>query len=320
MKFDVIISNPPYQLSDGGNNASAVPIYHKFIDASLKLKPRYISMIIPSRWYSGGRGLESFRSEMISDTHIKALYDFADANECFPGVDISGGICYFLWSQDYQGPCEVINIERGNRHTGQRYLNQFPILVRSNKAIPIIEKVLANSPQTLDKNVSSQKPFGLRTFERPDENGELLLRWNGGKGPISRNKVTAGIDLIEKWNVIVSRVSYEHGGNSDKNGQRRVLSILEILNPNEVCTETYIIVDSFDSLEKAENLHVYLRTKLVRFLISQATSSIMVTRGSFVFVPIQDFSRAWTDTDLYEKYQLTDDEIEFIEAMIRAMD
>ena len=319
MKFDVIIGNPPYQLSDGGNNASAVPIYHKFIESTLKLQPRYLSMIIPSRWYSGGRGLEQFRSRMITDTHIKKLYDFVDANECFPGVDISGGICYFLWSREYQGPCEVVNIEKDKRVAKYRYLNQYQILVRSNKAIPIMNKVLIGSPSTLDKKVSSQKPFGLRTFERPTESGELVLRWNGGKGPISRSKVTAGIDLIEKWNVVISRVFYEHGGNSDKNGQRRVFSILEILSPKEVCTETYIIVDSFNSLVEARNLCSYLQTKFVRFLVFQATSSIMITKSSFIFVPTQDFSKPWTDEALYKKYALTDEEIDFIESVIRPM-
>lgn len=186
--------------------------------------------------------------------------------------------------------------------------------------IRIINKVLYGGPQTLDKKVSSKKPFGLRTFVRPDETGDLVLRWNGGKGPIKRAKVVAGSHLIDKWNVIVSRVSYEHGGNTDKNGQRRVLSILETLKPGEVCTETYIIVDSFSSCAEAENLDSYLRTKFVRFLISQATSSIMITKSNFIFVPIQDFSKPWTDEELFEKYGLTDDEITFILGMIKPME
>lgn len=319
MKFDVIIGNPPYQLNDGGNNASAMPIYQKFIESSLKLNPRYLTMIIPSRWYSGGRGLESFRANMIADTRIKALYDFVDARECFPGVDISGGICYFLWDRHYQGPCKVVNMSGETEHSENRYLNQYPILIRSNKAVPIIDKVLSGCPQTVDKKVSSQKPFGLRTYVRPDETGDLILRWNGGKGPIKRTRVSAGSHLIDKWNVIVSRVSYEHGGNTDKNGQRRVLSILEILNPSEVCTETYIVVDSFLSRVEAENFYSYLQTKFVRFLISQATSSIMITKNSFMFVPVQDFSKSWTDEDLFEKYGLTDEEMSFIVSMIKPM-
>lgn len=320
MKFDVIIGNPPYQLSDGGNNASAMPIYQKFIEKAMQLKPHYLTMIIPARWYSGGRGLDIFRSNMISDTHIKELHDFVDAGECFPGVDISGGVCYFLWDRHYEGPCKVSSHTNNTVDSDSRYLNQYPILIRSNKAIPILEKVMSSNTNTLDKMVSTQRPFGLRTYERPDKTGDLTLRWNGGKGPICRNKITMGQELIEKWKVIVSRVFYEHGGNSDKNGQRRVLSILEILNPKEVCTETYIVVDSFSSYEEAENLCTYLRCKLSRFLILQATSSIMITKGSFMFVPMQDFSKPWTDEELYAKYGLTEEEIAFIESMIKPMD
>ena len=320
MKFDVIIGNPPYQLNDGGNNASAIPLYQKFIKQSLKLSPRYLSMIIPSRWFSGGRGLDEFRSSMINDTHLRKLYDFENAGECFPGVDISGGVCYFLWDRQYDGPCTFVNVESENENTSTRYLNKYPILVRSNKAIPIIDKVASFGEKTLDKKVSSQKPFGLRTFVRPDDSGELMLRWNGGKGPIKREHVTSGIELINRWNVIVSRVFFEHGGQVDKNGQRRVLSVLEILKPMEVCTETYIVVDSFESETKARNLYAYLQTCFARFLILQATSSIMITRNCFIFVPIQDFSERWTDEKLYAKYGLTKDEIDFIESMIKPME
>lgn len=277
-------------------------------------------MIIPSRWYSGGRGLDKFRANMISDTHMKKLYDFVDANECFPGVDISGGICYFLWDRQYNGPCEVVNLENGSENSSHRYLNQYPVLIRSNKAIPILDKVMAENPTTLEKTVSSQKPFGLRTFARPDETGDLVLRWNGGKGPISRDKVSVGEKLINRWKIIVSRVSYEHGGNADKNGQRRVFSILEMLKPEEVCTETYIVVNDFATQEEAENLLSYLQTKFARFLVLQSTSSIMITKGSFLFVPVQDFSKPWTDAELYEKYNLTEEEIEFIESMIKPME
>lgn len=320
MKFDVIIGNPPYQLSDGGNNASAMPIYQKFIEQAQKLNPRYLTMIIPSRWYSGGRGLDNFRKKMIADIHIKELHDYANADECFPGVDISGGICYFLWDSHYRGPCKVINVENGEVDTAVRYLNEYPIMIRSNRAVPIIDKILINSPQTLDTRVGSQKPFGLRTFARPDESGDLVLRWNGGKGPLKHQAVTAGKELINQWNVIVSRVFYEHGGKVDKNGQRRVLSILEVLNPGEVCTETYIVVDSFSSEIEANNLWAYLKTKFARFLILQATSSIMITRNCFMFVPIQDFSIAWTDEMLYNKYGLNEEEVFFIESMIKPMD
>ena len=320
MKFDVIIGNPPYQLNDGGNNASAVPIYQKFVEQAKRLKPRYLSMIIPDRWFAGGRGLDKFREGMLNDKHISVLYDYANADECFPGVDVSGGICYFLWDKSYSGPCKMTNISSGKEHTAYRDLNQFPILIRSNTAVSIVEKVVALNDQPLSKYASSQKPFGLRTYARPDEKGELVLRWNGGRGPIQREKVTTGYDMIDKWKVIVSRVFFEHAGKTDKDGKYRVLSVLEMLAPKEVCSETYVVVNSYDEEEKARNLYDYLKTKFARFMILQATSSIMITKGSYVFLPIQDFSKPWTDADLYAKYGLTDEEIAFIESTIKPME
>ena len=320
MKFDVIISNPPYQLSDGGNNASAIPLYQKFVEQSKKLNPHYITMIIPSRWYAGGRGLDKFREAMLSDRRIKELYDYQNADDCFPGVDISGGICYFLWDSHYNGMCRVTNNDAQRPNSSFRFLNQFPILIRSNVAVSIVQKVHERQKKTLNQYVSSQKPFGLRTYARPDKTGDLILRWNGGRGPVERSRVTAGLDIIDKWNVIVSRVFFEHGGKTDKNGQNRVLSILEILEPQEVCTETYVVVMSFDKKKEAENLYKFLKTKFARFMILQATSSIMITRNAFMFVPVQDFSKPWTDEELYAKYGLTQEEIDFIESMIKPMD
>lgn len=189
-------------------------------------------------------------------------------------------------------------------------MRQFQLLIRLQE----------KKEQTLDTFVSSQKPFGLRTFARPDENGDLTLRWNGGKGPISSDKVTGGTELIDKWKVIVSRVLYEHGGKADKNGQSRILSILEMLGPKEVCSETYIVVNSYDTEAEAAGLYSYLKTKFARFLIMQATSSIMITRGCFMFVPVQNFAEEWTDEKLYKKYELTEDEIAFIESTIRVME
>ena len=320
MTFDAIVGNPPYQIADGGNNASAMPVYQRFVELATTIEPHYASMIMPSRWYSGGRGLDDFRANIMNDTRMRVLYDYASSDYCFPGVDISGGICYFLWDKDYDGPCTVTNAESQIAHSVKRYLNEFPILVRSNAAISIIDKVARRKEQTLDTFVSSQKPFGLRTFARPDENGDLTLRWNGGKGPISSDKVTGGTELIDKWKVIVSRVLYEHGGKADKNGQSRILSILEMLGPKEVCSETYIVVNSYDTEAEAAGLYSYLKTKFARFLIMQATSSIMITRGCFMFVPVQNFAEEWTDEELYKKYELTENEIAFIESTIRVME
>lgn len=320
MKFDVIIGNPPYQLSDGGNNASAVPIYQKFVEQAQKLKPRYLTMIIPSRWFSGGRGLDNFRASMLNDTHIRELHDFVNAGDCFPGVDISGGVCYFLWDKQYDGLCKVFNHFGDSFSCAERSLNDFQLFIRSNEATTIVKKVVAKGQVMMDQYVSSQRPFGLRTYARPEDSGELILRWNGGKGPIGRNAVTVGTDMISKWKVIVSRVFFEHAGKLSKDGQARVLSVVEVLCPNEVCSETYIIVNSFNTETEAYNLYNYLKTKFVRFLILQASSSIMIAKNSFCFVPTQDFSRQWSDKELCEKYGLSTDEITLIDATIKPMD
>ena len=240
MKFDVVIGNPPYQLSDGGNGASAMPIYHKFVQQAKKLNPRYMLFIIPARWYDGGRGLNGFRKEMLTDNRISNLTDYPDSRDCFPGVDIAGGVCYFLWDRSYSGLCEVTSISRGNTEVAMRRLDEFETFIRSDKAVRIIEKVLAKNEQSLATMVSSQKPYGLRTFARPEEAGELTLRWNGGEGPFPREKVTSGIEWIDRWKVFTSYLTHDHAGQSDSEGKRRIISILEVAGPGKICTETYL--------------------------------------------------------------------------------
>ena len=320
VKFDAIVGNPPYQRMDGGNNASAVPIYQEFVAQAIALNPSYISMIIPSRWFAGGRGLDKFREMMMNNTHIRKICDYSESKQIFPSADISGGICYFLIDAKYDGPCEVVNVDAGTFNKENRYLNEFSIVVRANRAIDILHKVLDKKEELLQNYVSPMKPFGLRTYEEPDDTGELILRWNKGKGPIKKSRITAGQQYVDKWKVISSRVFYEHAGQPDKNGQYRVFSKLEVLGPGEVCTETYIIINAYESEAQAENLYKYLKTKFVRFLVLQACSSIMVTKASYIFVPIQDFTKPWTDSELYAKYNLTDDEIAFIEATIKPME
>lgn len=320
MKFDVIIGNPPYQLSDGGFGKSASPIYQKFVSQAKKLNPRYLTMIIPSRWFAGGKGLDSFREEMLNDSRIRKIIDYWDSTECFPGVDIAGGICYFLWEKDYWGDCEIINIHRENKSVSKRPLNQFDKLIRFGEAVLIVKKIKELNENTLSEYVSSRKPFGLATNVKPAAKGDLILVWNGGRGLFESSKITIGKELINKWKVITSKVSYDHGGQPDKEGQRRVLSKAEILAPNEICTETYIVVGAFDSEEMAKNLLSYIKTKFVRFLVSLLSFSQDITRDRFTFVPVQDFTQTWTDEKLYKKYGLTDEEIQFIDSMIKPME
>ncbi|MBV5306026.1 MAG: Eco57I restriction-modification methylase domain-containing protein [Desulfobulbaceae bacterium] len=320
MKFDVIIGNPPYQLSDGGFGRSASPIYHKFVQQARKLKPRYLTMIIPSRWFGGGKGLDEFRAVMLNDNRIRRIVDFEDANEVFPGVDIAGGICYFLWERDSKGQCEVVNMHGGIEATSKRPLNEFRTFIRHSQAVPIIRKVLAKRERNMSEQVTSRKPFGLATNVRPMKMGELILRWQKGEGPYKRSDIFVGVEMIDKWKVITSYVGYDHAGNPGKDGRRRVFSKIDILPPGTICTETYLVVGSCEEETQALNLVDYMKSRLFRFLVSQFMYSHHITKDSYSLVPILDMSNQWTDEKLYKRYGITEDEIAFIESKIRPMD
>lgn len=319
MKFDVIVGNPPYQLSDGGFGRSASPIYHKFVQQAKKLKPRFLSMIIPSRWFAGGKGLDDFRNEMLNDDRIRKIVDFEDANECFPGVDIAGGICYFLWAKDSTGPCEVINMHNGIETTSIRPLNEFKTFIRHSQAVPIIRKVLAKNEKKMSEQVSSRKPFGLPTNERPQKKGDIILRWQNGEGPYNKKDITVGVDMIASWKVITSYVGYDHAGNPGKDGKRKVFSKIGIMPPGTICNETYLVIGSFKKESQAKNLVAYMKSNLFRFLVAQFMYSHHITKESYSLVPILDMSIQWTDELLNARYGFTKSEVEFISSKIRPM-
>ena len=319
MQFDVIIGNPPYQLSDGGYGRSASPIYHKFVEQAKKLKPRYLSLVIPARWFIGGKGLGSFREEMLNDDHIRKLVDYEDANEVFPGVDIAGGICYFLWDRDSKGTCETINIRGDVQTISTRSLNEYDTFVRHGKAVPIIRKVLAMQEQTMNEQVSSRKPFGLPTTERPKRKGDIILHWQKGEGPYKREDISVGVEIIDKWKVITSRAGYDHAGNPGKDGKKRVFSKIQTLPPGTICNETYLVIGSYDSELEANNLVSYMQTKFFRFLVSQLTVTHDITRNNYAFVPVIDMSIEWTDEMLCKRYGISQEEYIFISSKIRFM-
>jgi len=295
MKFDVIIGNPPYQLSDGGFGRSASPIYQNFVQQAKKLNPRFLTMIIPSRWFAGGKGLNDFRAEMLGDNRIRKIVDYEDASEVFPGVDIAGGICYFLWDRDSRSPCEVTNVHNEERVVSVRPLNEYQTFIRHSQAVPIIRKVMAKAEGRMSEHVSASKPFGLRTFVRPQKSGDIVLRWQKGEGPYKRKEITSGIEMIDLWKVITSYVGYDHAGSPGKDGRRRVFSKIDILPPKTICTETYLVVGAYKKKTHAENLVQYMKTRFFRFLVAQFMYSHHITKDSYAFVPILDMDSGSSD-------------------------
>jgi site-specific DNA-methyltransferase (adenine-specific) len=318
MKFDVIIGNPPYQLDDGGAGASAIPIYNKFVEQAKKLEPRYLSMIIPSRWFAGGKGLDAFRKSMLTDKRVVRLVDYVNAKDCFPGISLGGGVCYFLWDRDNPQKCLFTNIHDGKKSTELRELDEFSVFVRYNEAMSIIRKVLQEKESKVSSVVGSRNPFGLSSSTRGSEDKkEIALFSSDGLSYISLSEVKKGKELINRYKVMVSKVTSEHAGEPDKSGMVTVLSTIAVLKPKEVCTDSYLIAFSSDNITEVDNFSKYMCTKFFRFLLLQAVSSINLSKDKFQFVPMQDFSRVWTDKDLYKKYDLTNEEIDFIESMIK---
>ena len=324
MKFDVIVGNPPYHLSDGGQAASSKPLYNQFVEQAIKLNPRYFSIIIPARWYAGGKGLDSFRSTMLKNNRIRKLVDYNNSADCFPGVNIAGGVCYFLWDREHQGVCEITNYSQLQAGPSEsRSLNEYPILVRSNTAIHIIRKVLAISRKTMDKTVQSYSYFSIRSYERGSDQkqkaNDVILLSSQGKGFFDIHRIEDKNNILSKYKVIIT-YAMSGGNKPTSQGDFQVISSLQILSPNEVCTETYLILGVFDNKKDAEHMCSYVSTMAFRFLLLQALTSIHITKDSFLFVPLQDFSHPWTDEMLYKKYGLTEEEIAFIESMIRPME
>ena len=245
MKFDVIIGNPPYQLSDGGSNASAMPLYNKFVEQAIKLNPRYLSMIIPSRWFAGGRALNQFRDEMLNDTRIKKIVDYQQSKDCFPGVDIAGGVCYFLWSRNYSGKCEVVNVVNDNFYSESRNLNEYPVFVRNNIGNEIVSKVMSKKEfRSINTEMANYNPFLIRSYEfgkKEEFEDSLKMLSSKGFSFVEKSKVSKNETLIDKYKIICSKVTAEHAGEADKNGQYRILSSLQLLNPQEICTESYAL-------------------------------------------------------------------------------
>lgn len=322
MKIDAIVGNPPYMIMDGGAGASATPIYNKFVVIAKKMKPTYITMITPSRWFAGGKGLDGYRDDMINDKHISRMVNFANGKDCFPTAS-TGSISYFLWDKTFSGDCYFKSILNGIEDVCVRPLNEFEIIIGNNRAISIIHKVLALGEKSFSNMVKPYKPFGLRSYVRGEKKrtpNSVILYSSEGVSYIDRDKITTCEDIIDRYKIMTSKLLAEHAGEPDKSGKYRVLSRTEIIGQNTACTESYLILAAFDNMRETDNCCKYCFTKFFRFLLLQFMSSINMTKEVFRFVPLQDFSKPWTDAELYAKYGLTEEEVQFIESMIKPME
>lgn len=325
MKFNAIVGNPPYQVNVGVEKENfAIPIFGKFVSIAKHLSPQYVSMIMPSRWFTGGRGLDEFRKEMLNDERLSYIKDFIDSRECFPSVDIAGGICYLLWDKNHSGACLYETVHNGRTSSAYRQLNEYDIFIRRNDALSIIKKVLALHEPTLSQRVSTQTPFGFITTFRGRSStfpGAItLIGSNNSITYVTKEEVTKNQAWIPKYKVIFNMASAEHAGTPDRNGFYGVLCNIKIINPNEVCSQTFLVGNTVDSMEEAINCSIYLRTKFVRYLVQQTMTSQHLGAEKFRFVPIQDWSKPWSDSELYKKYSLSAEEIDCIESMIKPME
>ena len=321
MKFDVVIGNPPYQIEDGGAARSASPIYQLFVNQAFRLKPRYVAMIIPSRWFAGGKGLDSFREQMLESRNFRNLIDFPDASDLFPSVQIKGGVCYFLWDEKYDGPCEIKMVQSGmDSKTTQRFLGEHgDVFVRFNEALPILKKIQSTNYEGLDESISSRKPFGFPTnfkdYAEKETETTIEIFGNGGVFLVERAKVETNAQWIDKWKTLLPPLGPGNDGYPHK-----ILGQPIVAPPGSCCTETYLVAGVFESEEEAKNYANYIRTRFFRFLVALRKNTQHATKTVFKFVPKLDMTQPWNDEKLYKKFEITQQEQAFMASIVREMD
>lgn len=321
MQFDVIIGNPPYQLNDGGGmGTSATSLYHLFVSQAEKLQPRFLTMIVPSRWFAGGKGLDEFRNEMLKDQRLSTIVDYFDSTEVFPAVDVSGGICYFLWERDKTGLCTVTSVRSGQASTMERPLleRNSDSFIRFNEAIGIVRKVRAENEPSIEEIVSPRRPFGFDagiSIKKAPFQNSLKIYSYPESGYVAESEITRNHAWLKKHKVYITKAY----------GERGSFPYLVLGKPfygecKSCCSETYLVVGPFDKKEQTENVIQYMRTRFFRFLVLLKKNTQNAPRSVYSFAPTQDFNEPWNDQKLYKKYKLTKDEITFIESMIRPME
>ncbi len=324
MQFDVIVGNPPYQMDGGGGGTNATPLYNLFVQQALALNPSYVAMITPSRWLAGGRGLSEFREQMLADTRLQQLVDYPNAAELFPGVQIEGGVSYFLWANEHSGPCSVSQMRSGEiQGPADRNLAEFDIFVRDAQQLNVLRRVEKVEGSSVIELFTGDTPFGLATNfnefhlgnKRSGEIGIHALRGgNRVKGWVSRSKIKKNQHLIDEWNVFVPKA---HG--ASKQPPDSILGKPVVAGPKSVCTQTFLVAGPFETREQAESFESYLRTRFFRFLVSIRKISQDALRSTYTWVPQQKWDREWTDEQLYKKYGITEEEQSYIEEMIKEM-
>lgn len=322
MQFDVIIGNPPYQMKGGAGGSSDSSIYQLFVEQAQRLEPKFLSMVIPSRWLAGGRGLGDFRKEMLGSQKLLNLVDYPVSKEVFPNVEVKGGICYFLWSNTHNGPCDVSIIRGKKESSTSRRLDEFDVFVRDSRAAGILRKVLQASEQSITDILTADTPFGIATnfdkFHKKEKQGDVRLYYvKKGKrdiGYVARDVITKNTHLIDKWKVLVP----EAGSDGGQKIPDSVLGKPWIASPPSITTQSFLAFWT-ENEQEAQSLESYYRTKFFRHLVSLRKLTQHALRSTYSWVPIQTWDREWTDSMLYEKYNLSAEEIDYIEAVIRPM-
>jgi site-specific DNA-methyltransferase (adenine-specific) len=322
MQFDVVIGNPPYQMTGGAGGTSDSSIYHLFVEQALKLDPRFLSMVIPSRWLAGGRGMDEFRKTMLGDRHLRELVDYPAASDVFPGVEIKAGVCYFLWDAAHKGDCKVTTI-RGGEVLGpiQRNLGEYDVFVRDARAVTILQKVLARREPSINTILTRDTPFGLASnfdgFHEKERSGNVPLYYirtmKRGVGYVSRNVVTKNTHLIDTWKVLVPK-AYNGGDGLP----HQILGKPLIAPSPPVCTQSFLFFH-VGARKAAESLQSYYTTRLFRFLVSQRKITQDALTSTYQWVAMQTWDRTWTDEELYAKYGITKKEQAYIESQVREM-